>query len=127
VARVSSNFFATLGVHPAFGRDLTAADDQPAAERVAILSHGLWQSRFNGRPDAIGSGIVLNNERYAIIAVMPPHFGFSETGNPAGVPELWTALRFTDERTQRGSGYMRMLGRLKRGMPEKPFVPNWKA
>ena len=127
MARVSSNFFATLGVHPAFGRDLTAADDQPAAERVAILSHGLWQSRFNGRPDAIGGGIILNNERYAIIAVMPPHFGFSETGNPAGVPELWTALRFTDERTQRGSGYMRMLGRLKRGMPEKPFVPNWKA
>jgi predicted permease len=116
-ARVSSNFFATLGVRPASGRDFTAADDQPAAERVVILSHGLWQTRFNGRPDAVGGSIVLNNERYTIIAVMSPHFVFSETGNPAGAPELWTALRFTDERTQRGSGYMRMLGRLKRGMP----------
>ena len=72
-ARVSSNFFATLGVHPAAGRDFTASDDQPAAERVAILSHGLWQSRFNGRPDAIGGGIVLNNERYAIVGSACAH------------------------------------------------------
>ncbi len=118
-ARVSANFFATLGVRPASGRDFTANDDQPAAERVAILSHGLWQTRFNGRRDAIGGSIVLNNERYAVIGVMPSNFASDESDNPAGVPELWTTLRFTDERTQRGSGYMRILGRLKAGVTQE--------
>ena len=116
--RVSANFFATLGVGPEYGRDFTADDDQPAAEHVAILSRGLWQSRFNGRPDAIGGNIFLNHERYTIVGVMPSHFAFSESGNPAEAPELWTALRFTDERTQRGSGYMRILGRLKAHMTQ---------
>jgi predicted permease len=116
--RVSANFFATLGVRPEYGRDFTADDDQPVAEHVAILSHGLWQTRFNGRLDTIGGNVFLNNERYAIVGVMPSHFAFSESGNPAEAPELWTALRFTDERTQRGSGYMRILGRLKGGVTQ---------
>ncbi len=117
-ARVSANFFATLGVRPEFGRDFTADDDQPAAEHVAILSHGLWRTRFHGRRDVIGGSISLNNERYVIVGVMPSRFAFSESGNPAEAPELWTALRFTDERTQRGSGYMRILGRLKGGVTQ---------
>ncbi len=111
-ARVSSNFFATLGVHPAVGRDFTQNDDQPAANRVAILSDALWQRRFSARPDVIGDDVSLNNERYTIVGVMPAGFVFPEVTGLGTVPELWTSLRFTDERTQRGSGYMRIVARL---------------
>ena len=111
-ARVSSNFFSTLGVQPVAGRTFTADDDQPAATRVAILSHALWQHRFNGRLDVIGDNLTLNNERYAIVGVMPSSFVFPEISGEGFVPELWTSLRFTDERTQRGSGYMRIMARL---------------
>src|SRR5437773_5676074 len=51
---VTASFFSTLGVQPAQGRSFTAAEDQPGANRVIILSHGLWQRRFGGRTDALG-------------------------------------------------------------------------
>src|SRR5256885_1076335 len=76
--QVSSNLFATLGVHPAVGRDFTPADDQPSAARTAILSHSLWRNRFHGRPDIAGVNITLNNEQHAIVGVMPESFMFPE-------------------------------------------------
>jgi len=113
--RVSSNFFSTLGLRPAVGRDFTAGDDQPAATRVAILSYSLWQRRFNGRPDVVGNNLTLNNELYTIIGVMPPNFVSPEVVGASGGPELWMALRFAQERTERGSGYMRIIARLSPG------------
>ena len=113
--RVSSNFFSTLGIHPAVGRDFTADDDQPAATRVAILSYSVWQHRFNGRPDVVGNNVTFNNELYTIIGVMPPNFVSPEVIGASGGPELWTTLRFAQERTERGSGYMRIIARLSPG------------
>ena len=95
--RVSSNFFDTLGVHPAVGRDFTPDDDQPSGARTAILSHSLWQSRFHGRPDIVGVTITLNNEQHEIVGVMPAGFVFPEIDGPGWTPELWTSLRFTDQ------------------------------
>jgi putative ABC transport system permease protein len=114
--RISSNLFATLGVRPAVGRDFTPADDQPSAARIAILSSSLWHNRFQGRPDIVGVNITLNNEQYAIVGVMPDSFMFPEIDGPGMTPELWTTLRFTDQRTERGSGYMRIVARLKAGL-----------
>jgi len=113
-ARVSSNFFTTLGLRPAAGRDFVSGDDVPAANGVAILSHSLWQRRFHGRPDVIGNNITLNNERYTIIAVMPT-FVSPEAVGASGAPELWTPLRLAQERVERGSGYMRVVARLSPG------------
>jgi predicted permease len=114
--RVSSNLFDTLGVHPAVGRDFMPADDQPSAAPAAILSHALWQNRFHGRPDILGVNITLNNEQHAIVGVMPDRFVFPELDGPGMTPELWTPLRFTEQRTEHGSGYMRVLARLKAGL-----------
>jgi predicted permease len=114
--RVSSNFFDTLGVHPAVGRDFTPDDDQPSRARTAILSHSLWQNRFHGRPGIVGLRITLNNEQHEIVGVMPAGFVFPEIDGPGTTPELWTSLRLTDQRTERGSGYMRMVARLKAGL-----------
>jgi putative ABC transport system permease protein len=111
-ARVSSNFFSTLGLHPAAGRDFLSEDDQPAGTRVAILSYTLWQRRFNGRLEAIGGNLTLNNEQYTIIGVMP-EFVPPEVVGASGGPELWTPLRLAQERMERGSGYMRIVARLK--------------
>jgi predicted permease len=114
--QVSSNFFATLGVHTATGRDFTPYDDQPSAARTVILSHALWRNRFHGRPDIVGVNITLNNEQYAIVGVMPETFMFPEIDGPGMTAELWTPLRFTAQRTERGSGYMRIVARLRAGL-----------
>src|SRR5690349_20082014 len=71
---VSAGFFETLGVRPLLGRTVRAEDDLPRAEPVAVLSYALWQPRFGGRADVIGStftGATLPTE---VIGIMPPRF-----------------------------------------------------
>jgi putative ABC transport system permease protein len=53
-ARVTSNFFATLGVKPVEGREFLPEEDQEGRDNVAIISHGLWQRRFGSDPRFIG-------------------------------------------------------------------------
>jgi len=114
-ARVSSNFFSTLGLHPAVGLDFAADDSQPAAAQAVILSYPLWQRRFNGRPDVIGQKVTLNSELFTIIGVMPPNFVSPEVVGTVGAPELWTSLHLSQDRNERGSGYMRVVARLSPG------------
>src|SRR5580700_4248462 len=116
-ARVSANFFATLGVQPAWGRDFTRDDDDPAAARVAILSHALWQRRFGGSPSVVGSRVTLSGESYTVVGIMPAGFGSPEVFGPALVPDLWTPLRFSEERRIRGAGYMFVVALLRPGVP----------
>ena len=72
--RVSANFFHTLGVAPAIGRDFTAAEDTPAGWQVVILSDGLWRRRFDADPAVIGRVITLNGGAFTVIGVMPASF-----------------------------------------------------
>jgi len=45
---ITENFLRVLGVAPALGRDFRAEDNQPGAEKVAIIGYGIWQSDFGG-------------------------------------------------------------------------------
>ena len=112
-ARVSANFFATLGAQPAIGRDFLSEDDSPTANRVVILGHNLWQRRFGGSPSVVGGSITLNSLSYTVIGIMPEGFGSPEVFGPGLVPELWIPFRFSDERMQRGSGYIFVVARLR--------------
>jgi putative ABC transport system permease protein len=72
---VSSNYFSALGVQPVRGRTFGAADTaQPGREPVAIISYGLWQSRFGGRDDAIGQTFRVNGARLTVVGVAPREF-----------------------------------------------------
>ncbi len=73
-ALVSVNFFRTLGVPPALGRDFLPEEAERGSHRVAILSDGLWRRRFGADPDAIGRAVRLNGEPYQIVGVMPRGF-----------------------------------------------------
>jgi predicted permease len=73
---VSYNFFSTLGVAPAVGRNFTSAEDQPNAAPVVILSNGFWKSKFASSPDVIGKTMSLDGADYSIIGVLPANFYF---------------------------------------------------
>lgn len=78
VGEVSASFLPLLGAQPlAGGRNFTAAEDAPGGERVALLSHALWQRRFSGAPDRVGKTITLNEANYTVIGVLPASFRFS--------------------------------------------------
>lgn len=74
--RMSSSLLPLLGAKPAHGRLFAATDDEgaPGMTRVVILHHGTWLRRFGGDPAAVGRSILLNDQAYEIIGVMPASF-----------------------------------------------------
>jgi len=77
VGQISASFFTTLGVQPLPpGRNFTAAEDKTGGERVAILSHGLWQGRYNGDQDIVGKTITLNDSIFTVVGVTPEDFRY---------------------------------------------------
>ncbi len=75
--RVSASFFKVIGVPPAIGRDFSADDDKPGANRVVIISHGFWMRRFGGDPAVLGKSLILDDLPYTIVGVVPANeFGY---------------------------------------------------
>jgi putative ABC transport system permease protein len=109
--QVTHEYFDVLGVAPAHGRTFRPEDDVPNAARVTIISHALWQRRFDGHPSAIGRAIVLSGEAHEIIGVMPEGFrpGVIDTA------ELWRPRRLNLTSPARGAVVLRTIARLKPG------------
>ncbi|MBI3493769.1 MAG: ABC transporter permease, partial [Acidobacteria bacterium] len=82
----TENFLRILGVTPILGRDFTADDDKPGAEKVAIVGYGIWQRDFGGAPDIVGKGVRINGTPATVIGVMPKGFAFPTN------EELWLPL-----------------------------------
>jgi putative ABC transport system permease protein len=85
-AYVTEAFLRILGVAPMLGRDFTAADNRPGAEKVAIISHTIWQRDFAGSADIVGKGVRINGRPATIVGVMPKGFNFPVN------EELWLPL-----------------------------------
>jgi predicted permease len=84
----SGGFFSTLGVPALLGRTFTPADDQKGGGPegvVAVISHSLWQRRFNSAANAVGSALPVDGVRCTVIGVMPPGFFGIEVGQPFDV------------------------------------------
>jgi putative ABC transport system permease protein len=112
---VSANFFATLGVHPAIGRDFTEQDDQPGRNDVVILSDGFWERRFGRDAAVLGRKILLDNAPYTIVGVMPAKYVPPNTDQYRRPVELWRPYaEWTRE--DRSSQNIRVIARLKPGV-----------
>jgi putative ABC transport system permease protein len=71
VARVSTDFFAVVGVPPLLGRGFVSGEDQGSGAKVAVLGEKLWRQRFGADQNIIGQSITLNDESYPVVGVMP--------------------------------------------------------
>jgi putative ABC transport system permease protein len=110
--RVSANMFPLLGVDPQIGRVFTAAEDQPGAQRVVLLSYALWQRRFGGDPGIVGKALTLNGESHVVVGVMPARFQF-----PSSDDQVWVPVAFTQaEAGNRNRHYLQVLARLRPGV-----------
>ena len=98
-ARVSDDFFRTLGVTPVMGRDFHAGEDLPAAQRTVLLSYASWQKRYGGRANVLGETVTLNDAAYVIIGVLPRSFHFA----PAEPADFWMSLHAVNPCDQRRS------------------------
>jgi predicted permease len=108
---VSANFFAVLGVEPLLGRTFRAGEDVPGAERVTVLTYGLWQRMFGGDAGVIGQTLTISNNQYTVIGVLPPSFQFAL--RPA---DLWLPYQPTQTQlTRRFMHGTNLIGRLRPG------------
>lgn len=82
--RVSYNFFRTLGVQPALGRDFLPEEELPGHFHVLILSDSLWRTHFAADPAIIGRTLQINGEPNSVVGVMAPDFHLP-VGNEWGV------------------------------------------
>ena len=101
------------------GRAFIEQESQPANSHVAIISNGLWQSRFAADPKIIGREITLQGETYTVVGVLAPGFQFSIMG----VANIWTPIALDDKaRADRNNSFFAGLGRLKPGVTEQKAV-----
>jgi putative ABC transport system permease protein len=82
----TANLMSTLGVAPALGRNFTAAEDQPGANRVVVLSWSLFKHRFNANPAIVNQQVYIDKQPYTVIGVMPAWFAFPDTTIQAWTP-----------------------------------------
>src|SRR5438105_10312894 len=85
-AYITEDLVKIIGVSPIMGREFTADDNKPGAEKVAILSHEIWKRDFDGDPNVVGQGVRINGKAATIIGVMPSNFKFPFSD------ELWVPL-----------------------------------
>jgi predicted permease len=85
---VTAGYFEVLGARAAVGRLLRDADGEPGADPVAVISHGLWRSRYGSDPGIVGRTLrfAASGSPLTVVGVAPEGFEF-----PAGT-ELWIPL-----------------------------------
>ena len=113
--KVTSSYFDVLGVRPIRGRNFLPEEEEGAD--VAMVTENFWQKRMGGDSNVIGRSITLDGVPHTIVGILP-NLPFSWIGPNA---EIWTTKPFvvpglSYERTMRGSGFLRVIGRLKPGM-----------
>ena len=109
--QVTANFIDVTGVKPIMGRNFTEEENQPGKDRVAIITHSLWQRRFGGDPNILNKTITIGSVQRTVVGVMPERFNF-----PKGA-EVYAPLALTPElMSSRGNHSYYVIGRLKPGV-----------
>ena len=107
---VSWDLFDLLQVAPAIGRTFRPEEDAPGKDSVIILSHRLWERRFNGDPKILGQSVTLNGAPVTVLGIMPASFTF------AGESEFWRPLGLSPAKATRGGHFLGVIARLKPGV-----------
>ena len=116
--RVTPEYFKMLGVSPAFGRDFRVEENRPSTRFVVMLSHALWQRRFQADQNVVGRPIVLSGQTFTVIGVMPQGFEDLLAANYYQKAEVWAVLGYdvTQEWACRSCQHLKAFGRLKTGV-----------
>ena len=119
-AIVTWNLFPVLGVELAHGRNFAEAEDVVNGPKVVVISHGLWQRRYGAQPHLIGKTILLNDEPWQVIGILPADFKLHLPPDAHRwkdkSPDLWKLTQRNFAGELRDNKYLTVLGRLKPGV-----------
>ena len=114
---VSSDFFNVLGVKPLLGRSFLPGEDRIGAAPIALISAGLWESKFKSNPEIVGQGITLDGKSYTIVGVIPASFHLQIPGFREGQAYVPIGQWSNPWLNRRGAGLgIHGIGRLKSGL-----------
>src|SRR5208282_3802557 len=109
-ASMSSNFFDTFRLQPELGRFFLPSEFRPGGDKVAILSHEIWQTHFGGDAGIVGKTIRVNGETYAVVGVAPADFEFFDR------MDVWTPLALPSVGLDRRARDLLVVGLMKPGV-----------
>ncbi|MFB3906107.1 MAG: ABC transporter permease [Acidobacteriota bacterium] len=115
---VSFDFFRVLGVAPLLGRTFVSDDFRLDGPRAVVLKYGEWQKEFGGRPDVVGTEVVVDRVPGRVVGVMPSNFCSLFYGRGA---RLWVPLIGKPEQENRARGLVEVVGRPKPGISRNPI------
>lgn len=110
-AAVSEDFFALVRVQPFLGRAFRPDEHQPGQGGVAVLSHRAWRRLFGGDSAVVGASVRLAGDPHVIVGVAPAGFDFPEGA------DFWRPLTLVASDANRRVDIVRVVGRLRSGMP----------
>jgi predicted permease len=114
IVRISPEFFTTLGVSPAIGRNFT--DEETATTKnVIILTDAFWRQRFNSDPNILGRDTRINGIPRKIVGVLPPAFRFLSSEARVFLPIKSDMEQRGPKARHSGGGDTHMIARLKPG------------
>jgi predicted permease len=122
---VTGDYFRTLETRMAIGRAFTSDDDRPDVEQpVVVISHHLWQERFDGANDVLGKRLVVDGRPLTIVGVTPERFNGAEH---AERQDLYVPLSyagsilpgFQNFLKNRGTWWLTAIGRLAPGVSQE--------
>ncbi len=106
VVYISHDFFETLGLPLAAGRDFTSSDDRKGAEATVILSADFWRGRFGSDPAVIGSVLRVDDVLRTVIGVAPEGLRFPRAA------DLYLPVNVLSGTEIRGVHSLKVVGRL---------------
>lgn len=123
--RVTPSFFSTLGRAPMLGRAFTESDATTGADQFAILTFGLWNSRFAADAAVVGQDIRLDGVAYRVVGVLPPDLELPARDIALLVPFSFTAEQMSDQ--GRGNEFSAMIARVAPGATREQFDAQMKT
>ena len=106
-ASISANLLSLLGVHPVLGRSFSA-EEADQRQRLVLISHAFWLTRFGGSADALGATLLLDGSPSRIVGVLPADFRI-----PRVVADVWES--HPSDPGVRGGQTWFAIGRLRAG------------
>jgi predicted permease len=91
VVQMTANFLPMLGILPQPGRNFVNSEDRPGGPAVALLSHRLWESKFQGDTPIVGRAVTLDGNLVTVVGILPAHFLFPD---PAIEPDVYVPADF---------------------------------
>ncbi|HYN07223.1 MAG TPA: ABC transporter permease [Vicinamibacterales bacterium] len=85
-AQVTTDFFRVLRVNPIAGRSFADDDDQPGRDRIALVGHELWRTRFGSSLDLVNKSITLDGVPHTVVGILPAGFAYPPDA------QVWTPI-----------------------------------